>query len=108
MTVTKNLGKTDRYTFAAEAFGFSIGVTSTWGNGMSETYNFNSSYAGTPRWIYFLWGPHHEMSTNDAAWLDAYTWPSATNDGTGGNLGLTNGYIASPACYGDVCAPSPL
>jgi hypothetical protein len=100
---TKHTSTTDRYSFAASAFGFNVGATSSWGNGMEIDYTFNVPTA-YPRACYYptntfyLWGGKWEHNPDDASTLYAYTWPGAPN----GDLGPFPAYPPH-ACYGGIC-----
>lgn len=111
---TKTRGMTERFEGAASAFGFSLGVTSQYGNGMELLYDFDDGatgaggysvmgphYVGPITWkIYWLWGQAYEDSFQDASTIDAFTWADAfTDPGTG----TTSAIPPGPFCYGTVC-----
>jgi hypothetical protein len=71
----KTTGTTDRYSAGANVFGFEVGVTSSWGNGMDIDYQFARGGSGGITWqVFWLWGQHYESTFASAAALDAYTW----------------------------------
>jgi hypothetical protein len=100
---TKSKGTTDRYTSAANAFGFTVGTTTTYSSDFQIHWEFGT-YAlpqvHTPRKIYYLFGTHQETDAQQANTMAAYTWLSTNDDGTE--------YFLAPdpsTCEGDACSP---